>query len=57
MVDELGQTPLHYAAQYGPPQLVKALIQAGANPNMMDKEGNTPVDLAKGKEIESLFYR
>ena len=57
MVDELGQTPLHYAAQYGPPQLVRALIQAGANPDMMDKNGMTPVDLAKGKEIESLFYR
>ena len=57
MVDELGQTPLHYAAQFGPPQLVRDLIRAGANPDMLDKNGMTPADLAKGKEIESLFYR
>ena len=57
VVDELGQTPLHYAAQYGPPKLVRALMQAGANREMMDKNGMTPVDLAKGKEMESLLYR
>ena len=57
VVDEVGQTPLHYAAQHGPPELVRALLQAGANREMMDKNGMTPVDLAKGKEIESLMYK
>lgn len=52
--DVLGNTPLHYAALYGPPNAVELLLQAGASPNARNGEGVTPflcgaTDLAKTK--------
>jgi hypothetical protein len=38
---------LHYAAQYGAPDdIIKALIDAGADPKANDYTGRTPADLA-----------
>ena len=38
-----GSTPLHAASKYA---IVKALLEAGANPNIKDANGNTPADCA-----------
>jgi ankyrin repeat protein len=43
--DDLGQTPLHYAVQNNRLEVVKRLIEAGANVNAHDERviGNTPL--------------
>jgi ankyrin repeat protein len=40
-------TPLHYAAGTGRAQVVRLLMNAGADAQVKDKEGNTPLQLAK----------
>jgi ankyrin repeat protein len=39
-------TPLHFAAQSGHLDLVKLLLENGADPNAVTKWKNTPHDLA-----------
>ncbi|MBY9021902.1 MAG: ankyrin repeat domain-containing protein, partial [Candidatus Lokiarchaeota archaeon] len=50
-------TPLHYSAIYGETEVSKLLIDNGANPNIKNKKGKTPLDLFtdknKRKEIEN----
>lgn len=41
-----GQTPLHVAAMQAQLEAVKLLLEAGANPNAVDKKGNTPLMIA-----------
>ncbi|MCJ1277945.1 hypothetical protein MMC21_005759 [Puttea exsequens] len=41
-----GYTPLHAAALFGNADMVKFLLQRGANPNAQGKEGETPLHLA-----------
>lgn len=51
--DGLGRTALHYAALGSPdadPQLIEFLIKAGADVNVADSNGCTPLDLAAGAE-------
>ena len=38
-----GRTPLHEAARSGRPESVKLLLDAGADPNIKDKHGRTPL--------------
>jgi len=40
---EDGDTPLHYAAQYGGPVLTKLLISKGAQVDARNNDGNTPL--------------
>ena len=42
--DERGRTPLHYAAVTGHHRVVRALLAAGANPELFDHDGYRPVD-------------
>jgi hypothetical protein len=44
--DRLGNTPLHYAAQNGEPDIVATLIQYGANPQTRNNRGQTPKRMA-----------
>jgi hypothetical protein len=41
MPDAQGKTALHIAAQYGCPGVAKMLIEAGANPQVVDNEGQS----------------
>ncbi|KAK4465124.1 ankyrin-2 [Cladorrhinum samala] len=44
--DASGRTPVHYAAERGHDMVVKALIEAGANPDQDDESGQKPLHLA-----------
>lgn len=56
VVDGLGQTALHYAAQFGPARLVRNLLRKGANRDVRDQNGMTPADLATDDDISTMLY-
>jgi ankyrin repeat protein len=41
-----GETPLHYAAAYGDEEMIKAMLNAGADKKALNTHGETPVDYA-----------
>jgi cytohesin len=49
-----GWTPLHVQAQEGEDtgdlEVMEALLEAGADPNLTDEEGNTPMTFAHERE-------
>ena len=47
-------TPLHVAAYKGYKRVTKQLLAAGADPNIQDKRGNTPLDIAKKSIVKIL---
>lgn len=49
IIDEDGQTELHYAVQHGRKNITKLLINSGAITNVMDKDGDTPLKIASQK--------
>ena len=48
------QTPLHRAADWGHPQILEALLAAGADPNARDDDGKSALDLATAPSGSSL---
>ena len=42
-----GATPLRNAAEYGTPETVTTLLDAGANPKTWTEDGEAPPDVAK----------
>ncbi len=51
-------TPLHLAAYWSPLQTVRVLLVAGADVNLKDGEGKTPLDWAKARpEVFNLIKR
>ena len=51
--DEAGMTPLHHAAEWGPPiclKLVDLLLEAGADINCTDDQTWTPLDYARDRK-------
>ena len=50
-----GATPLHAAAKKRPGrnEVITALIAAGADPDARDKEGNTPLEVARAEVKEA----
>ncbi|KAK5970210.1 E3 ubiquitin-protein ligase hecd-1 [Trichostrongylus colubriformis] len=43
---------LHYAASFGRPDIVKVLLQRGANPDLRDEDGKTALDKARERTDE-----
>ena len=43
---------LHYAACFGRPQIAKVLLRHGANPDLRDEDGRTPLDKARERNDE-----
>lgn len=46
--NEHGNTPLHYACFWGYQQLAEDLISNGALASLANKDGDTPLDKARG---------
>lgn len=42
LANQKGQTPLMLATQYASPEVVQFLLEQGANPELTDKNGNSP---------------
>lgn len=58
--DKFGSTPLHYAVQSDFPKGAKLLLDAGANPLLMDKKQRTPKDLVikyHNKHLKDAFIK
>ncbi len=43
---------LHYAACFGRPQIARVLLRYGANPDLRDEDGKTPLDKARERSDE-----
>ena len=50
-----GWTPLFYAVRANQIEVVKVLLEHGADPKVRDKNGNTILDIAIKKEYMDLF--
>ncbi|KAF5840488.1 hypothetical protein DUNSADRAFT_16579 [Dunaliella salina] len=48
VVNERGQSALHFAAALGKQDCVQLLLEAGADGNLQDKDGYTPLHMAAG---------
>ena len=57
MRDHLGQTALFLAAAQDNVEIVKALLECGADTKIMDNEGNLPIDIAEDQEVKTLIAR
>lgn len=54
-VDELGRTALHIAASDGKAELVKILLEAGADAAACNAAGKRPLEVAQGDEVKQLL--
>ena len=50
-----GNTPINDAAHDGYTEIVKILAPLANNRNASDKDGRTPIDVAKTKEIREIL--
>lgn len=50
--DQVGNTPLHVAADTSTPKIIDLLIKAGADLKAKNKKGETPYDLAKQMNLQ-----
>jgi ankyrin repeat protein len=50
-----GLTPLHHASEKGMIEMVRLLIELGANVEVKDDMGRTPLDIASGKQSEEII--
>ncbi|HOJ50144.1 MAG TPA: ankyrin repeat domain-containing protein [Spirochaetota bacterium] len=56
--DNIGRTPLHYAASLGNIEIVKILLENGANPNILDYSNDyrrTALDYTTNEEVRKLI--
>ncbi len=53
--DIYGDTPLHIAAAKGHADIVRLLIENGADKKIRNKNGKTPADLAQNDELKSIL--
>ncbi|MDR1261457.1 MAG: ankyrin repeat domain-containing protein [Rickettsiales bacterium] len=55
--DYSGSTPLHWAVYGGNVDIVKALLDKGASINVVNGDGDTPLDLTINEEIKALLQK
>ena len=55
--NEYGHTPLHKASLYNFIEIAKLLLDAGADVNVEDEDGETPLGWAGSDEMEALFKK
>lgn len=53
--DDDGQTELHYAVRFGRRDMTKLLIDNKATINIMDKDGDIPLEIASQRSMLLLF--
>eukprot|EP01041_Mallomonas_annulata_P009579 gene9579-19905_t len=53
--DDNGYSPIHAAVSYGHIQLIQILLTAGANPNLRDLDGDTPLHVCELREVAELL--
>ncbi len=54
--DNIGYTPLHYAAYHGHLEIVRFLLKGGADPKLRDKKGQTPLALATERGLTAIVH-
>lgn len=54
MVDKKRMTPIHDACKFGCVNVVRYLIQAGANLSLKNQDGFTPLDMCRGPSQRSI---
>ncbi|CAB0041345.1 unnamed protein product [Trichogramma brassicae] len=58
--DESGRTPLHFAVQNGCREMFELLLRRGANPNLADAEGLTPLHIismrSRDDDLTEMFF-
>ena len=55
LTDNRGYTPLHYAALFGRPAMVRMLCRANAKIDAQDHSGNTPLHYSTAEMVEALL--
>ena len=58
--NNVGGTPLHKCSRWGHPQVAKLLLDAGADPDVFNTEGDSPATLARdygNDKISRLFIQ
>lgn len=55
--DFFGQTVLHHTCTHSPPSVVRALVAAGANPSLANRDGITPLMIATStRYTDTIIY-
>ncbi len=52
-----GYSALHAAAKHGDLEIVRRLVEAGANPKLESEQGETAIDLAQGEAVKQLLQK
>ena len=53
--DKYGDTPLHFAAGFGHAEATTALLDAGADPHIINHEGDRPIDMARQENMRKAY--
>ena len=56
-IGDMGETPLHVAISRNEPEIIKALLSAGARLALVSELGQTPVEKAALEGVDVEVYR